>query len=422
MQVAERTQPWTPSMAELGQTTDPTQLVPGEPDAIDQNVIAIRGRGETMGRAGDSLKKINTDAWIGEAGDAFRDKFSYEPARWYNAADSFDVSAAALDRYAGTLRWGQGQAAEAIRLWARGEEATQQAIADYNAAADTANRQNQANAAAGDPTVVQVAPFSDPGEAHREAAQDLLARARQQVIEAGDRASEAIRAAGDKAPEESLWDAVVGGVGDVLGFVGDVGVGGVGLWDAASGLGEFLWDVSPHHLITDPDAYAETMSTYAQGVQYAASNPVEFGKSLLSWDQWEKEPGRALGQSIFGVLPGIGVAGKLAKLRKVSKLGPGVKPNLGDYFTSGAKPKASDLHKYAEAQGWTKTQTPDGPPKYVDENGTVRMTIKEGSPRTPGSESPHVEIRDENGQRTDPDGNPVTRRSPGNHTPIEWDF
>ncbi len=127
------------------------------------------------------------------------------------------------------------------------------------------------------------------------------------------------------------------------------------------------------------------------------------------------------GQSIFGVLPGIGALGKLAKLRKASKLAPDVKANLGDYFTSGAKPKASDLQKYAEALGWTKTQTPHGPPKYVDENGTVRLTIKEGSPRAPGSEGPHVEIRDENRQRTDPHGNPVSRRSPGNHTPIEGD-
>lgn len=89
---------------------------------------------------------------------------------------------------------------------------------------------------------------------------------------------------------------------------------------------------------------------------------------------------------------------------------------------AGAKPLASKLERYAQAQGWTKVQTPQGPPKYVDENGTVRMTIKKGSPRTPGSGSPHVEIRDKNGQRIDPGGNPVNRKSPGNHTAIEWDF
>lgn len=35
---------------------------------------------------------------------------------------------------------------------------------------------------------------------------------------------------------------------------------------------------------------------------------------------------------------------------------------------------------------------------------------------------PHVEMRNAAGQRVDPFGNAVTRRSPGNHTPIEWDL
>lgn len=99
-----------------------------------------------------------------------------------------------------------------------------------------------------------------------------------------------------------------------------------------------------------------------------------------------------------------------------------VKARLGDYFQGGARPKAGELERWAQAQGWTRTQTPNGPPKYVDENGVVRLTIKQGSPRTPGSESPHVEVRNAKGQRTDPFGNPVTRTSPDNHTPIEWDL
>ncbi|KQU58353.1 hypothetical protein ASG66_15055 [Bacillus sp. Leaf406] len=80
--------------------------------------------------------------------------------------------------------------------------------------------------------------------------------------------------------------------------------------------------------------------------------------------------------------------------------------------------KASDLREYAKSQGWTKTQTSNGPEKWVDENGIPRVTIKGGSQRAPGSADPHVEIKDVNGQRIDPLGNPVNRRSKGNHTPI----
>lgn len=103
-------------------------------------------------------------------------------------------------------------------------------------------------------------------------------------------------------------------------------------------------------------------------------------------------------------------------------------PNPPDTSSPQAKlfedgpPKASDLEKYAREQGWRRSQTPDGPVKYTDDNGVVRMTIKRGSPRAPGSGSPHVEIRNGDGVRTDPYGNPVTRKSPANHTPIIWDL
>lgn len=103
-------------------------------------------------------------------------------------------------------------------------------------------------------------------------------------------------------------------------------------------------------------------------------------------------------------------------------------PNPPDIGSPQAKlfedgpPKASDLENYAREQGWTRSQTPNGPVKYTDDNGVVRMTIKQGSPRAPGSGSPHVELRNGDGVRTDPYGNPVTRKSPANHTPITWDL
>jgi hypothetical protein len=129
-----------------------------------------------------------------------------------------------------------------------------------------------------------------------------------------------------------------------------------------------------------------------------------------------------LGNTAFGFIPVAGVVAKVRKLQRLSRITPSVRPDLGDYFSGGARPRASELDEWAKAQGWSRTQTDNGPPKYVDENGVTRLTIKEGSPRAPGSGQPHVEIRDEQGQRTDPFGNPVSRKSPGNHTPIDWDW
>jgi hypothetical protein len=59
---------------------------------------------------------------------------------------------------------------------------------------------------------------------------------------------------------------------------------------------------------------------------------------------------------------------------------------------------------------------------FVDAGGVKRLAIKKGSPRTPGSELPHIEVRNARGDRVDPFGNEVTRRSSSNHVPIEWDL
>jgi len=95
---------------------------------------------------------------------------------------------------------------------------------------------------------------------------------------------------------------------------------------------------------------------------------------------------------------------------------------FGNLFEAGRTPKASELKQYAESQGWRPSQSEGGPLKYIDENGISRMTIKQGSSRAPGSADPHVELRDATGQRTDAYGNQVTRKSPGNHTPIDYDL
>lgn len=96
--------------------------------------------------------------------------------------------------------------------------------------------------------------------------------------------------------------------------------------------------------------------------------------------------------------------------------------SLEDIFKNGRRAKASELKIYAESKGWKLQKSQDGPIKYIDENGVVRITIKRGSPRTPGSEQPHVELRSSEGVRIDPLGNPVNRKSLGNHTEIDYDI
>ncbi|MEG4998590.1 MAG: hypothetical protein WBA89_09670 [Microcoleus sp.] len=92
-------------------------------------------------------------------------------------------------------------------------------------------------------------------------------------------------------------------------------------------------------------------------------------------------------------------------------------------ISTGINPKASDFKVWAESeQGWHRQETSNGPLKYIDNNGVARLTLKQGSPRTPGSNDPHVELKNANNIRIDLQGKPVTRKSKDNHTPIDWDI
>ncbi|MFN8526683.1 MAG: RHS repeat-associated core domain-containing protein [Chloroflexota bacterium] len=84
--------------------------------------------------------------------------------------------------------------------------------------------------------------------------------------------------------------------------------------------------------------------------------------------------------------------------------------------------RASEWVKYTGSLGRIPRQRPTGPLQYYVQTGQLRLAIKQGSAGKRGSENPHIEIRDATGQRIDIAGNPVTRRSPGNHTRIERDL
>ena len=106
--------------------------------------------------------------------------------------------------------------------------------------------------------------------------------------------------------------------------------------------------------------------------------------------------------------------------------GDGFKEDITELFHN-RTPKASELEEYGDSQvaekGWTVSQNPTGPKTYRDKNGIKRIVIKRGSPRVPGSEHPHVEIKDAQGQRRDPHNwAPVHRRDPENHRAIDWDL
>jgi hypothetical protein len=106
----------------------------------------------------------------------------------------------------------------------------------------------------------------------------------------------------------------------------------------------------------------------------------------------------------------------LPPIRASGALGRGAQ--VGRMIDPAGTTKATDIIKKATDVGFKPSQSAGGPLKMVDENGVARVTIKGGSSRSPGSSGPHVELKDSQGQRVSPAGDPVTRKSPENHTPI----
>nr|WP_296066413.1 polymorphic toxin type 28 domain-containing protein [uncultured Actinoplanes sp.] len=170
-------------MTDLGGTHDPRALVPGDPVAVRANAAALDARGAHAEKAGDGLAGIDAGGWEGPASEEFREKFGYEPNRWYEASNSLATAAAALKTYAHTLEWAQQQAAEAIRLWDQAEAESRQA------------RLSGSTAPA----------LADPGDAGRQAARDTLSRAREQVDSAAGVAARFLTQEADAAPENPSW-------------------------------------------------------------------------------------------------------------------------------------------------------------------------------------------------------------------------
>ncbi|MCT2583557.1 putative T7SS-secreted protein [Actinophytocola gossypii] len=194
-------------MAELGQTEDPKELIPGEPSKVTDAADALRTKADTMDGVAQDLGNVRIPDWEGPASSEFWDKFTPEKANWELARDAMRSAAGTLDSHSSTLTWAQGQAAEAIDLWNDGVAATNQAIRDFEADGGSFNPGTDPNAFPGTPSGPQPigGRFTDPGAAKRQQAKDILDRAREQLKTAGDTNAEAIDKQGGKGDNVPSW-------------------------------------------------------------------------------------------------------------------------------------------------------------------------------------------------------------------------
>ncbi|WP_086771017.1 putative T7SS-secreted protein [Streptomyces bobili] len=286
---------------DLGQTEDKTKLIYGSPSEISATATKLKAFQKAFDSTGDGLKGMDPARLKGETAEALRTAVSTQPPKWYNAADACTKAVGALEAFADTVTWAQGQAQAAIDKWKAGVKASENAadahrkkVDDYNSAVDRYNAQPSDKR---DPSTLPPCPaptFDDPGKKLMKEAQDILAEARKQRNSAAETARTAVRAARDMAPEKPSYTEQLGDGFQELQIMGDH-VGG-GIIKGTAGLLNFVRSVNPldPYNITHPAEYATSLNSLAAGLVVAANDPVGTGKQMIS--DFMKDPAEGFGR------------------------------------------------------------------------------------------------------------------------------
>jgi hypothetical protein len=217
-------------VAGLGETSDPADLVPGDPESVGLVAGQLYDYAVLLAEAGNGLSRIDTaGGWSGAAADAFRARFHGQPRAWLEAGACFDQAARALDRYVPVLVSAQRQAGTAIGLWRQGNKKTAQATLDdaRSQVAQAAGEATAAVAAARDKAPPSPGFWSEVGH--------FFAGLGRDAEQAGATALDALASLGSAAVQHPLASLGVTG-GTMLAGVSAAG-DGLGLALDATGVG-----------------------------------------------------------------------------------------------------------------------------------------------------------------------------------------
>lgn len=283
-----------PGEAQLGETEEAGELVHGNPARIRESTKHLKDFQAAFDKVGAGMKKVDSSGWKGEGGNAFREKFGVHPTKWLHAADACETAAGALESYAETVKWAQGQAKEAIDLYRQGKKASVEAAEAYNKKVDAYNAKIKASQDPGP----RPAPFHDPGVDDIHAAREKLAQARKQRNSAASDAQAQVKAALAHAPAEPppldrLGDNLIDGYQayytELTHVVGGALKGTAGLLNFVRGLNP----LDPYNL-THPAAYLQNVSMTLSGLVSTAAHPERVVQATV--DGFKKDPSEFLGR------------------------------------------------------------------------------------------------------------------------------
>ncbi|MBF1736309.1 MAG: hypothetical protein HXP04_07745, partial [Trueperella pyogenes] len=291
----------------------PIFTIGGDPDGISTRAAVMMDRANEFEEIHSSLISLNSDGWTGRAADHFREKFKIQIQGWADAQEAFSSASQAYSSYASTLQSAQRQCDEIRSRWQQGQQAVEQA---QNNKADARSR---AQAEGGIP-MFDASCDEGPGRATMQGAEADFQALVDGVNASGTALIAALDAGIAKLPERTWGDAAWRTAGSVLlGLREGVESLGklmmLGLPDLSADLGR-LWrgEITPAEFQAKyVDIPLNTISTIASGI---ANDPgkffTELGKSLVDWDAWADDPGRAFGRIIPDIVITIATAGAAA--------------------------------------------------------------------------------------------------------------
>lgn len=253
--------PFIPLGPSLYATSDPTVLVPGSAPTLEADAANLDDIARTLADEADTLRSASADGWEGDAADGWAERRKLLTETLEGVAGAHQTAAYALRGHASTVRWAQGRAAVAVRLWAQGVAL---------------------RAAAGLPPLLGTpasSPFEqDPGQGHRDLAESVLASARTEVATSASAAKDILAALDDGLPD-GKWHA-----GDFA----------RGAWSWVTGMTDMVAKFNGLRMFVDPQGFAGDAAAVADGALNTwnglMSDPFTTGRAVLDLDLLHDRP------------------------------------------------------------------------------------------------------------------------------------
>ncbi|WP_413115116.1 putative T7SS-secreted protein [Streptomyces sp. CY1] len=277
----------------------PKDLIPGDPDDIDDLVLELRAYAGAFQDGKDKLRPLELADWSGKGASEFRKSVDRLPKELTSGHDQFTHAASALAAYATKLRSVQKRCEPIIE----DADAARAASKAHNTKVETYNDAVKR----GDEQLPDRPSETDPGIAAMESCVGRLDKLIEELQLVVDASKKKIDKAAEKAPNKpSNWHKLGDSFKD-------------GLWKVHHGiLG--LGEIPASIVKGDGKGLAMQLAGMADGAAYAAQHPKEFAKAVTNWDMWSKDPLRAAGEITPSLLLALATGGASA-LRKELRTG-----------------------------------------------------------------------------------------------------